>query len=45
MGKTFHKTKTPPVEFKVTTPKDPLINNQVVTNMRNLSTTLDYPRL
>ena len=45
MGKTFHKTKTPPVEFKVTTPKDPLINNQVVTNIRNLTTTLDYPRL
>ena len=28
MGKTFHKAKTPSGEFKVTTLKNPLINNQ-----------------
>ena len=43
MGKTSHKAKTPPDEFKVTTLKNPLINNQVVTSMRNLTTTLSYP--
>ena len=37
--------KTPPVEFKVTTPKNPLINNQAVTSMRNLTTTLAYPKI
>ena len=42
MGKTFREVKTPPGEFKVTTPKNPLINNQAVTSMRNLTTTLAY---
>ena len=27
-GKTFRKAKTPSSEFKVTTPKNPLINNE-----------------
>ena len=45
MGKTFRKAKIPPGEFKVTTPKNPLINNQVVTSMRNLTTTLAYPKI
>ena len=45
MGKTFHKAKTPSDEFKVTTPKNPLINNQAVTSMRNLTTTLAYPKI
>ena len=45
MGKTFRKTKIPPSEFKVTTPKNPLINNQAVTSMRNLTTTLTYPNI
>ena len=45
MGKTFRKTKIPPSEFKVTTPKNPLINNQAVTSMRNLTTTLVYPNI
>ena len=44
-GKTFRKAKTPPGEFKVTTLKNSLINNQVVTNMRNLTTTLTYPKI
>ena len=42
MGKTFRKAKTPPGEFKVTTPKNPLINNQAVASIRNLTTTLAY---
>ena len=45
MGKTFRKAKTPPSEFKVTTLKNPLINNQVVTSMGNLTTTLAYPKI
>ena len=45
MGKTFRKAKTPPSEFKVTTPKNPLINNQAVKSMRNLTTTLAYPNI
>ena len=36
MGKKFRKAKTSLGEFKVTTPKNPLINNQVVTSMRIL---------
>ena len=40
MGKTSHKAKTPPGEFKVTTPKNPLINNQAVTSIKNLT---NYP--
>ena len=35
--------KTPWDEFKVTTPKNLLINNQAVTSMRNL--TLAYPKI
>ena len=45
MGKTFRKAKTPPGEFKVTTLKNSLINNQAVTKMRNLTTTLAYPKI
>ena len=37
MGKTSHKAKTPPDDFKVTTPKNPLINNQAVTSIKNLT--------
>ena len=40
-----HKAKTPPGEFKVTTPKNLLINNQAVTSMRNLTTTLTYSKI
>ena len=39
MGKTT-KTKTPPSDFKVTTPKNPLINNQAITSKRNR---INYP--
>ena len=45
MGKTFHKAKTPLGEFKVTTHKNPLINNQAVTSIKNLTTTLAYPKI
>jgi len=45
MGKTFYKAKTSPGQFKVTIPKNPLINNQAVTSMRNLITTLAYPKI
>ena len=45
MGKTSRKIKIPLDEFKVTTPKNPLINNQAVTSMRNLTTTLVYPNI
>ena len=45
MGKTFRKAKIPPGEFKVTTLKNSLINNQAVTKMRNLTTTLAYPKI
>ena len=45
MEKTLRKAKTLPGEFKVTTPKNPLINNQAVTNMRNLSTTMAYLKI
>ena len=44
-GKTFRKAKTPPGEFKVTTLKNSLINNQAVTSIRNLTTTLTYPKI
>ena len=39
MGKTT-KAKTPPGDFKVTIPKNPLINNQAITSKRNLT---NYP--
>ena len=45
MGKTFCKTKTPLGDFKVTTPKNTLINNQAVTSIRNLTTTMGYPKI
>ena len=45
MEKTSWKAKTPLGEFKVTTPKNLLINNQAVTSMRNLTTTLAYPKI
>ena len=33
-----HRSKTPPGEFKVTTPENPLLSKQAVTSKRNLST-------
>ena len=39
MGKTT-KAKTPPSDFKVTTPKNSLINNQAITSKKNLT---NYP--
>ena len=45
MGKTSRRAKTLPGDFKVTTPKNPLINNQVVTSIKNLTTTLVYPKI
>ena len=45
MGKTSRKAKTLPGEFKVTTPKNPLINNQTVTSMWIQTTTLTYPEI
>ena len=43
MGKISRKAK--PHRVKVTTPKNPLINNQVVTSMRNLTIILAYPKI
>ena len=43
MGKTSCKAKTS--HFKVSTPKNPLINNQAVTSIRNLTTTLAYSEI
>ena len=43
MGKTSCKAKTPLGEFKVITHKNPLINNQAITSMRNLTTTILLP--
>ena len=45
MGKTFRKAKTPSGDFKVATPKNTPINNQAVTSIRNLTTTLGYPKI
>ena len=45
MGKTFRKTKIPLREFKVTILKNPLINNQTVISMKNLTTTLAYHKI
>ena len=42
MGKTSRKAKTPPGDFKVTASKNPLINNQADTSIRNLT---NYPGL
>ena len=33
-----HRGKTPPGEFKVTIPDNPLLSKQTVTSKRNLST-------
>ena len=33
-----HRGKTPPVEFKVNTPKNLLLSKQAVTSKKNLST-------
>ena len=41
-GEKSYKAKTPLGEFTVTTSKNPLFNNQVVTNIRNRITTLSY---
>ena len=45
MGKTTCKTKTTQGDFKVTTSKNPLINNQAVKSIRNFTTTLAYPKI
>ena len=45
MGKTSRKAKTPLDEFKVTTPENLLINNQAITSIKNLTTTLTYPKI
>ena len=44
-GKPLARQKPLPSYFKVTTPKNPLINNQVVTSIRNLTTILAYPEI
>ena len=36
-----HRGKIPPGEFKVTTPKNPLLSKQVVTSKRNPSTSIN----
>ena len=43
--KTFCKAKISPGEFKITISKNPLINNQVTTSIRNFTTTLAYPKI
>ena len=45
MEKTFYKAKIPPGEFQLTTLKNPQIKNQEVTSIRNLTITLDYPKI
>ena len=45
MGKTFCKAKTPQGEFKVNITRNLLINNRAVTSMRNLITSLAYPKI
>ena len=44
-GENLLQDKNPISEFKVTTPKNLLINNQAVTSMRNLTTALAYPKI
>ena len=44
-GKTSHKAKTSSSDFQITTPKNPLIKNQGVTSIRNLTTILVYPKI
>ena len=43
-GKPFAR-QNPIDEFKVTTPENPLINNQTITSIRNLTITLAYPKI
>ena len=45
IGKISRKAKTPLGDFKVTTPKNLLINNQAVTSIRNFTTTLAFPKI
>ena len=45
MEKTSRKAKIPLDKFNVTNPKNPLINNQAATSMRNLTTTLAYLKI
>ena len=45
MEKTVRRKEIPSGEFKVTTSKNLLINNQAVTRMKNLTTTLTYPKI
>jgi len=45
MGKTSRKAKTPLGEFKLITRKNPLMNNQAITSMKNPTTTLAYPNI
>ena len=40
-----NRKNLPPGEFEVTTLKNPLLNNQAVTSIRNLTTTLAYPKI
>ena len=44
MGKTSRERFFPPGEFKVTTPRNLLINNQAITNMRNLTIPWSFPK-
>ena len=44
-GENLSQGKTPLGDFKVTTPKNPLINNQAITSIRNLTTILAYPKI
>ena len=43
--KTTCKAKTPPGDFKVITLKNPLINNQEITSIRKLTTTIAYTEI
>ena len=45
MGKIFYKAKTPLGEFRVTIPKNPLIKNQAITSIRNVTITLVYSKI
>ena len=44
-GKLFTRQKTPPGDFHVTTPNISLINNQIVTSIKNLTTILAYHKI
>ena len=45
MGKISRKAKIQPGDFQVATLKNPLINNQAVTSIRNFTTTIAYPKI